>query len=109
VNVARVAGLVLLVLAVAGLCHLDAGKARRQQYVSDLNDTGGENLYFVAQGVLSDRLAAVPHPACRHAEADAWLDQMTHDKDNREILDGLRALGFTKLSCGEVSVDLRAF
>lgn len=43
-------------LAVAGLCHLDAGKARRQQDVSDLNDTGGENLYFVAQGVLSDRL-----------------------------------------------------
>ena len=87
-------------LAVAGLCHLDAGKARRQQDGSDLNDTGGENLYLVAQGVLSDRLVAVPHPAWRHAEAEAWLDQMTHDKGNSEILDGLRTLGFTKLSCG---------
>jgi hypothetical protein len=95
-----------------GLHKEDLARVKREQYVADENeiaDEGGyvDRLHFVARGLWSTELVAISFPSCDPVSADAMESSLINDRDEREIKDGLKRMGFESISCGSRRVKLQ--
>jgi hypothetical protein len=94
-----------------GLHRADVGRIQRERYIADENEVADESGYLDSlhsspRGVWSTELIAVSYPPCDPVSADAMESSLLNDKDERGIKEGLKRMGFTKISCGEKTVEL---
>jgi hypothetical protein len=85
---------------------MDSRRLRREHFVDGVN-AEMEDVQFVSTGLWGRTFALVAYPTPENANCDGFISEIQREKEMQPVRDALRRNGFQKLSCGNVTENLR--
>lgn len=86
--------------------YLDKERLQREHFVDGVNEEM-EQVKVVSTGLWGSTFKLVAYPVPGNAECNGFISDIQNEKQMQPIRDALRRNGFQKLSCGNVTENLR--